>query len=75
MLYLMLYPIDTDENSSDDEGNEYVLEGGDKSNNDSSPTVHVGIPEYWVQKIIVNWLKDRLRKIKNLCMVQKILME
>ena len=29
---------------SDYEGNESVAEGGDKSNNDSSYTVHVGIP-------------------------------
>ena len=29
---------------SDNEVNEYVAEGGNKSNNDSSHTVHVDIP-------------------------------
>ena len=37
-------PLDSGENTSNDEGNEYVEEGGDKSNNDSYPPVHAGIP-------------------------------
>ena len=35
---------DASKNFSDYEGNEYVAEGGDKSNKDSSHTVHVDIP-------------------------------
>ena len=35
---------DADKIFSDYEGNEYVAEGGDKSNNDSSRTVHLDIP-------------------------------
>ena len=42
-LYLMFYPRCW-QNFSDYEGNEYITEGGDKSNNDSSHIVHVEIP-------------------------------
>ena len=47
------YPLDCGENSSNDEGKEYVAEGGDKSNNNSHPPVHVDIPEYQVQKLML----------------------
>ena len=50
------------EKFSDNEGNESLLEGGYKSNNDSSHTVHFGITEYQVQNMNVNQLKDKLRK-------------
>ena len=36
-------PLDTREDYSNDEGDESVLEGSGKSNNDSLPTVHVYI--------------------------------
>ena len=36
-------PLDSGEIYSNDEGNEYFLEGGYKSNNNSSPPVHVEI--------------------------------
>ena len=36
-------PLDADENSCNDEGNEYFVEGEDKKNNNSSPPVHVAI--------------------------------
>ena len=42
-LYLM-FPSDAGKFFSDYKGNEYVAEGWDKSNNDSSHTVHVDIP-------------------------------
>ena len=37
-------PPDAGKNFSDYEGNEYVMEVRDKSNNDSSHSVHVDIP-------------------------------
>ena len=65
-------PLDTGKNSSDDEGNESVADGGDKSNNDSSSPVHFDIPSYQFQKINVNHINNERRKIKTLCMVQKM---
>ena len=58
-------PPDAGKKIYDYEGNESVAEGGDKSNNDSSHTVHVDIPEYQVQKTNVNCPKDKLRKRKT----------
>ena len=43
-LYLIPHPPLILEKLSDYEGNEYVAEGGVRSNNDSSHTVHVDIP-------------------------------
>ena len=57
---------DAGNNLSDYEGNEYVIEEGGNSNNDSSHTVHVDIPWYQVQKMNVNQRKDKLRKRKSL---------
>ena len=37
-------PLDPGEIYSNDEGNESVVEGGDRSNNNSPPPVHVDIP-------------------------------
>ena len=56
-------PLGDGENDADDEGNEYVLKGGDKSNKNSSPPVYIDILEYQVQKVNVNQLKYKLRKI------------
>ena len=39
-----VFPPDSGRNFSDCEGNESVAEGGNKSNNDSSHTVHFYIP-------------------------------
>ena len=50
---------------SDYGGNEYVAEGGEKSNNDSSHTVHVDIPLYKFQRMNINQLKDKLMKRKT----------
>ena len=36
--------IDSGENSSNDKGNEQVVEGGEKTDDDSSPPVHIAIP-------------------------------
>ena len=47
------------------EGNAYVAEGGDKSNDDLYHTVHVEIPEYQYQNMNVNQLKVKLRKRKT----------
>ena len=47
------------------EGNESVVEVGDKSNNYLSHTVYVDIPEYQVQKMNLNNLKDKLKERKN----------
>ena len=63
------------EKLSDYEGNEYVSEVGDNSNNDLSHTVHVDILEYQFQKMNINHLKDNFRKRQKLCMVQNILDE
>ena len=60
-------------NSSNDKGNASIVGGEDKSNNDSSPPVHVDIPENQVQNMNVDQLKENPMKRKNLCMVQKIL--
>ena len=49
----------------DYEGNESVAGLGDKSNHDSSHTVHVDIQEYQFQSTNVNHPKDKLRKIKT----------
>ena len=62
----MLNPIDSGENSSDDEGNEYVVEGGTKSNNYSFPLLYVDITLVKFQKINFNRLKDDLRKRKKI---------
>ena len=43
-LYLMFPPPDAGKIFSDYESDESVVEGGNKSNNDSSHTVHVDIP-------------------------------
>ena len=43
-LYLMVPHPNSGNFFSDYEVNEYVAEGGDKSNDDSSHTVHVDIP-------------------------------
>ena len=59
-------PLDSGENSYNDEINESVAEGGDRSNNNSSPPVHVETIEYENQKMNVHQLKDNLTKTKNL---------
>ena len=58
-LYLMFPPLSLGF-FSDYEGNKSVAEVGDKINNDLSHTVHVEIPEYQVQKMNVNQLKEKL---------------
>ena len=73
-LYLMFSPLML-EFFSDYEGNESVAEGWGKSNNDSSHTVHVEIPEYQYQRMNVNHLKDKLRKIKTSVWYKKIIDE
>ena len=55
---------------SEYEGNKSVVEIGDNSNNNLSHAVHVDIPEYQVQEINVNKLKDKIRNRKNLCILQ-----
>ena len=64
-------PPNAGKNSPDDEGNESIVEVGVKSNNNSSPTVHVDIPEYHVHKMNINQLKEKLRKIKTLYVTKK----
>ena len=64
MLYLVLYPLIL-EKISNYEGEKYVAEVGDKSNNYSSHIVNVDIPQYKVQKMNVNHFKDNLRKRKT----------
>ena len=41
-------PLDAGENYYGDKGNKYVVEGGGKSNNGPSPSVHVNIPKYQI---------------------------
>ena len=67
-------PFDAGENSYGDEGNEYILEGGDKSNNYSSPPLHVEITLYQIQKMNANQIKDNLRE-KNSIWYKTILDE
>ena len=61
-LYLMFPPLIFVENASRDEINESVVEVFYKSNNDSSPPVHVYITEYKLQNLSVDQLKDMVRK-------------
>ena len=68
-------PPNAGKNSPDDEGNEYIVEVGVKSNNNSSPTLHVDILEYQVQKMNINQLKEKLGKIKTLYVTKKIFMK
>ena len=67
-------PFDAGENSYDDEGNESILEGGYKSNNYSSPPLHLEITLYQIQKMNANQIKDKLRE-KNSIWYKKILDE
>ena len=55
-------PLDAGEFYFNGEGNESVEEGGDNSNNDSSTSVHVDIPEYQVQSINANKIKENITK-------------
>ena len=57
------------------EGNESVVEVGDKSNNYLSHTMYVNIPSYQVQNMNYNQLKDKLGKIKAYVWSKNILYE
>ena len=60
--------LDSGEKYYNEEVNWYVAEGGDNKNKNLSPPVHVDIPEYQVQKMNVDQLKENITKRKNLFM-------
>ena len=51
--------LDAGKKYYNDKCNEYVAEGLYKSNNDSSPPVHVDIPEYQFQNMNVEYIKEK----------------
>ena len=68
-------PLGDGENYSNDEGNEYVAEGGYNSNNDSSPPVHVYIPWYQVKTYCLSAQGIYYEKKKTSVLYKNILMK
>ena len=75
ILYLMFTPPNAGIVFSDYKGKKSVAEGGYKSNKYLYHTMHVKIPEYQVQNMIIDQLKDKHRKIKTSVWYKRLLMK